>query len=129
MDGQQIRQWQPAGAGSARCAAGAGLRDPFGDGDASAGRIRGGGYQQVHPLRFQSAWSAVVGVGGQGAGALEGRYNVSFEDIRRVYLPSMRHRILLNFEVQAENIPSDQVLLGILKEVKEKGPELAGSRG
>src|SRR5207253_9193904 len=34
---------------------------------------------------------------------LEGRYNVSFEDIRRVYLPALRHRILLNFEAQAEN--------------------------
>jgi MoxR-like ATPase len=55
---------------------------------------------------------------------LEGRYNVSFEDIRRVYLPSLRHRVLLNFEAQAENIPSDQVLAGILKEVKEKGPEV-----
>src|SRR5262245_96051 len=29
---------------------------------------------------------------------LEGRYNVSFEDIRRVYLPALRHRVLLNFE-------------------------------
>jgi MoxR-like ATPase len=56
---------------------------------------------------------------------LEGRYNVGFEDVRRVYLPSMRHRVLLNFEAQAENIPSDQVLERILDEVKEKGPELA----
>jgi len=51
---------------------------------------------------------------------LEGRFNVSFEDIRRVYLPALRHRILLNFEAQAENIPSDAVLGQILKEVKEK---------
>jgi MoxR-like ATPase len=56
---------------------------------------------------------------------LEGRYNVSFEDIRRVYLPALRHRILLNFEAQAENIPSDSVLEKILKDVKEKGPEIA----
>ena len=55
---------------------------------------------------------------------LEGRYNVSFEDIRRVYLPALRHRVLLNFEAQAENIPSDTVLLNLVKEVKEKGPEL-----
>src|SRR5437899_4931994 len=57
---------------------------------------------------------------------LEGRYNVSFEDIRRVYLPALRHRILLNFEAQAENIPSDQVLAQILNEVKEKaeGPAM-----
>src|SRR5262249_31219112 len=41
---------------------------------------------------------------------LEGRYNVSFEDIRKVFLPALRHRVLLNFEAQAENISSDQVL-------------------
>jgi MoxR-like ATPase len=55
---------------------------------------------------------------------LEGRYNVSFEDIRRVYFPALRHRILLNFEAQAENVPPDAVLEGIVKEVKEKGPEI-----
>src|SRR5262245_29334102 len=54
---------------------------------------------------------------------LEGRYNVSFEDIRRVYLPALRHRVLLNFEAQAENIAPDTVLAQILNEVKEKGPE------
>jgi MoxR-like ATPase len=54
---------------------------------------------------------------------LQGRYNVSFEDVRSVYLPAMRHRVLLNFEAQAENIPSDQVLAQILNEVKEKAPE------
>jgi MoxR-like ATPase len=56
---------------------------------------------------------------------LEGRYNVSFEDIRRVYLPALRHRIILNFEAQAENIQADAVLTEIVKEVKEKGAELA----
>ena len=54
---------------------------------------------------------------------LEGRYNVSFEDIRRVTLPSLRHRIILNFEAQAENIPADQVVANILNDVKEKAPE------
>jgi MoxR-like ATPase len=55
---------------------------------------------------------------------LEGRYNVSFEDIRRVYMPALRHRILLNFEAQAENIASDTVLAQILNEVKEKAPDM-----
>lgn len=58
---------------------------------------------------------------------LEGRFNVSFEDIRKVYFPALRHRILLNFEAQAENIPSDNILGEILKEVKEKGPD-AGAK-
>lgn len=51
---------------------------------------------------------------------LDGRYNVSFEDIRRVFLPSMRHRVVLNFEAQAEGIETDQVLLEILEKVPEK---------
>jgi MoxR-like ATPase len=55
---------------------------------------------------------------------LEGRYNVSFEDLRRVYLPAMRHRLLLNFEAQAEGVESDTVLLQILEHVPEKAEEL-----
>ena len=51
---------------------------------------------------------------------LQGRYNVSFEDIRKVYFPSMRHRVLLNFEAQAESMSTDTVLASILNEVKEK---------
>ncbi len=51
---------------------------------------------------------------------LEGRYNVSFEDVRRVFLPAMRHRVLLNFEAQAEGIETDRVLLDLLEGVPEK---------
>ena len=52
---------------------------------------------------------------------LDGRYNVSFEDVRRVFLPAMRHRVLLNFEAQAEGVEADEVLLDILQKVPEKG--------
>jgi len=51
---------------------------------------------------------------------LEGRYNVSFEDIKSVYLPALRHRILLNFEAQAENIAADTILGQVMDSVKEK---------
>ena len=54
---------------------------------------------------------------------LEGRFNVSFEDVRRVYLPAMRHRVVPNFEAQAEGITSDQILLEILDQVSEKGSD------
>jgi MoxR-like ATPase len=52
---------------------------------------------------------------------LDARYNVSFEDIRKIYLPAMRHRLLLNFEAQAEGLESDTVLQDIL----EKTPTTA----
>jgi len=51
---------------------------------------------------------------------LEGRYNVSFADVKAVYLPAMRHRILLNFEAQAENIPADTILTQVMDAVGEK---------
>ncbi len=51
---------------------------------------------------------------------LEGRYNVSFEDVRRVYLPGLRHRVILNFEAQAEAIDTDHVLLDILEKLPER---------
>ena len=54
---------------------------------------------------------------------LDGRFNASFEDLRRVFLPSLRHRVLLNFEAQAEGVETDEVLLKILSAVPEKAEE------
>ena len=54
---------------------------------------------------------------------LGGRYNVSFEDVRRVFLPAMRHRVILNFEAQAEGIDTDHVLTEVLKKVSEKADD------
>ncbi len=51
---------------------------------------------------------------------LGGRYNVSFEDVRRVFLPSLRHRVILNFEADAEGIEPDKVLQEVLEKVPEK---------
>jgi MoxR-like ATPase len=55
---------------------------------------------------------------------LNGRYNVSFDDIRRVMLPAMRHRVILNFEAAAEGIEPDQVLTEIIKKVPEKADDV-----
>src|SRR5437899_3278733 len=66
-------------------------------------------------------------LGGKVRALLEGRYNVSFEDIRRVYLPALRHRVLLNFEAQAENMASDTVLAQILNEVPEKATDVGAA--
>jgi MoxR-like ATPase len=45
---------------------------------------------------------------------LEGRFNVSFEDVRAVALPALRHRVILNFEGDAEGVTSDRVILDVL---------------
>jgi MoxR-like ATPase len=52
---------------------------------------------------------------------LDGRYNASFSDVQKVYLPAMRHRVLLNFEGEAEGISTDDVL----REIVERTPTMA----
>jgi MoxR-like ATPase len=48
---------------------------------------------------------------------LDGRYNVSFDDVKKAVLPALRHRLLLNFEGEAEGLSTDIVLQDILDRV------------
>jgi len=48
---------------------------------------------------------------------LDGRFNVSIEDIRAAALPSLRHRIILNFEGEAEGITTEAAVRTILDSV------------
>jgi len=50
---------------------------------------------------------------------LEGRYAVSIDDIRHVAPPALRHRMILNFEGEAEGIEADTIIDEILKATKE----------
>lgn len=53
---------------------------------------------------------------------LEGRYNVALRDIRAALLPALRHRIILNFDGEAEGISPDLVLQSVLDETPEDEP-------
>lgn len=46
---------------------------------------------------------------------MKGRYHVSYEDIRALYIPVLRHRILLNFHAESERVKQDDVLRKILE--------------
>lgn len=50
---------------------------------------------------------------------MEGRLNVSFEDVQKVAYPVLRHRVLLNFDAISEGITEDGVIRMIM-EAKEK---------
>ncbi len=50
---------------------------------------------------------------------LDSRYHVAREDLRTMALPVLRHRLILNFEGQAEGISTDDVIAQILKHVPE----------
>jgi len=46
-----------------------------------------------------------------------GRFNVSFEDIQSAALPALRHRLIPNFEAEAEGITTDHIIAQILRDV------------
>ena len=48
---------------------------------------------------------------------LDNRKAVSIDDLRKVFFPALRHRLILNFEAQAEGVPPDSILAEILKTV------------
>jgi MoxR-like ATPase len=50
---------------------------------------------------------------------LEGRYAVSIDDIKHVAAPALRHRLIMNFEGEAEGISPDAIIAEILKATKE----------
>src|ERR1043166_5705816 len=46
-----------------------------------------------------------------------GRFNVSFDDIEAVAAPALRHRLILNFEAEAEGITTDHIIAQVLRDV------------
>ena len=58
-------------------------------------------------------------VGGKVNALLNGRLHVSCEDIRSMLLPALRHRMMLNFEGEAERIDTDEILRAIMKDTPE----------
>ncbi|MFO0974562.1 MAG: MoxR family ATPase [Phycisphaerae bacterium] len=56
---------------------------------------------------------------------LDGRFNASLEDVRSIALPALRHRVLLNFEAQAEGLESDKVLADILDKTPQQAEAAA----
>ncbi len=57
--------------------------------------------------------------GGKAIAAMDGRFSVSIEDIRKVAIPVLRHRISCNFQAQANGMNSEQVIEQLLKLIPE----------
>ena len=49
---------------------------------------------------------------------LDGRFNVSKEDLERAATPAMRHRVILNFEAEADGVSTDDLIAGVVDEVR-----------
>jgi MoxR-like ATPase len=46
---------------------------------------------------------------------MRGRYHVTYEDVRALYIPVLRHRILLNFHAESDRLKQDDILKKVLE--------------
>lgn len=56
---------------------------------------------------------------GKAMAAMDGRFSVAIEDVRKIAVPVLRHRLSANFQAQSEGMTTDKIILRLLKEVKE----------
>ncbi|MEO6447260.1 MAG: MoxR family ATPase [Gemmatimonadaceae bacterium] len=56
-------------------------------------------------------------LGGKARALMQGRYHVSFEDVKALAKPVLRHRILTNFHAQSERVTTDQIVTRLLESV------------
>ena len=54
---------------------------------------------------------------------LDGRFNVSYADVQAVAAPALRHRVILNFEGEAEGISTDSIVRAIIAETPTEPAE------
>lgn len=55
-------------------------------------------------------------MGGKALAAMDGRFSVSIEDIQKVCVPVLRHRISANFQAQAEGMTTDDIIERLIRE-------------
>src|SRR5262245_57679130 len=70
-------------------------------------------------LRFGSSprGAQTLVLAGKVRALVQGRFNVSFDDVHAMAPAALRHRLILNFEAEAEGITTDHIITHILKEV------------
>ena len=56
-------------------------------------------------------------LGSKARALLQGRSHVTFDDVRALALPVLRHRVLLNFQAQSEKVTTDQLITKLLTAV------------
>ena len=85
--------------------------------DAAASEGVAGLREQVGGVRRQRPRGAVLVLGGKARALTSGRYHVSFDDIRALAHPVLRHRIITNFHAQSEGVTTDQITDRLLETV------------
>ena len=55
--------------------------------------------------------------GGKAIAAMDGRFSIAIDDVKRIAIPVLRHRLSANFQAQAEGMTTDDIILRLLEEI------------
>ena len=61
--------------------------------------------------------------GARAMAAMDGRFSVAIDDVKKVAIPVLRHRVSTNFQAQAEGVSSETVIHRLIAEIPE--PKIA----
>jgi MoxR-like ATPase len=124
MDGPQILEWQRLVRGVivaphvqeyvARLALATHPAGPYGGGDLAAGGAGGPVNKYVRCGSSPRGAQALL-LGAKVKALIDGRYHVSFKDIQSIAAMALRHRLLLNFEAEADKVNPDDLVGQILQ--------------
>jgi MoxR-like ATPase len=53
---------------------------------------------------------------------IAGRNHLSYEDVRTVALPALRHRLILTFDAERNGVSADDIVSAVIKGVREDAP-------
>jgi len=55
--------------------------------------------------------------GGKALAAMDGRFSVAVDDVQKIAIPVLRHRISTNFQAQAEGMASEDIVARLIREI------------
>ena len=55
--------------------------------------------------------------GGKALAAMDGRFSVAIEDVQKVVIPVLRHRISTNFQAQAEGMSNEDIIYRLIRDI------------
>ncbi len=61
--------------------------------------------------------------GAKAIAAMDGRFSISLDDVRKITIPVLRHRVSTNFQAQAEGMTTEDVINRLVQEIPE--PEVS----
>ena len=81
---------------------------------AARGRDRAGA--RLRPPRPEPARRQALALAGSVSALIAGRHHLSYEDVRAVALPALRHRLILTFDAERNGVTADDIVSAVVDE-------------